>query len=96
MESDNSDNKQNKPWLFQPGVSGNPAGRPKGSISLKEFARKMLQELPDDEKLEFLKGMPKDVIWKMADGNPANATDLTSKGEKIIIMPAELINKNDK
>ena len=29
-ESENTDRKQ-KPWLFQPGQSGNPAGKPKGA-----------------------------------------------------------------
>jgi Family of unknown function (DUF5681) len=28
--TDNTDEQQ-KPWLFKPGQSGNPAGRPKGS-----------------------------------------------------------------
>lgn len=95
METQEQTNNS-KPWLFKKGVSGNPGGRPIGSKSLKTYAKEYLASMTDDERQEFMDGLPKDIIWKMAEGNPANATDLTSQGEKIIIMPAELINKNDK
>jgi hypothetical protein len=55
--TDNSDNSivsasGGKPWLkehnFKPGQSGNPNGRPKGSISLQERVRRLLE---DEENL---------------------------------------------
>jgi hypothetical protein len=93
MDSDNQ-TQNSKPWLWKKGQSGNYAGRPKGK-TLKEYAREYLACLTDEERDAFMDGLDKEIIWKMAEGNPANATDLTSKGEKIIIMPAELINKNN-
>jgi hypothetical protein len=72
-----------KPWQFQPGVSGNPGGKPKGTVSLKTFAKNYIQNLSDEEKLEFMKGIDKKTIWEMAEdkaGQGVNVTgELTSK-----------------
>jgi len=60
------------PWQFQPGQSGNPKGRTPGK-SLKEYSREFLAKMNDKERLEFMKGLPKIDIWKMAEGNPEQA-----------------------
>ena len=56
--------------LFKPGVSGNPKGRPKGSVSLKTYIAKKLKELDEWEKEAFLDGLDKKVLWEMAEGKP--------------------------
>lgn len=83
-ESEKTDNLQ-KPWLFKPGQSGNPNGRPKGSVSLKTYAKQYLQELTDEEKLAFMAGLPKDIVWKMAEGNPKQDVDANVEVTKKII-----------
>lgn len=82
------------PYQFKKGQSGNPSGRKAGK-SLKEYAKEMLASMTEDERQEFLHGLPKEVIWKLAEGNPETKTDVTSGGEKILIMPQELIQKNE-
>ncbi len=81
MENDSEEQKTYRPWLFQPGQSGNPGGRPKGSKSLKTYAKEMLMSLSDDEKLEFMKGLDKKIIWEMGEGKASQ--DVTSGGEPL-------------
>ena len=80
MEEELKEQKENsKPWLFKKGQSGNLNGRPKGTFSLKTYAKKYLEEMSDEEKLGFMEGLPKDVIWKMAEGNPKNETEMSGE-----------------
>ena len=83
VQSNTRHPSEDKPWLFKPGQSGNPGGKPKGIISLKTFARRYIQELTDEEKLEFMAGLPKELVWKMSEGNPENKSDITSDGKEI-------------
>lgn len=64
----------------------NPKGRPQGK-TLKEFAREYLLNLPDDEKKAYLAELPKEIVWKMAEGNPHQSTD-----EKVdVTLPQPLL-----
>lgn len=70
VNTDSSVVKEYKPWQFKKGQSGNPAGRPKGSKSLKTYVKEMLHDMNDDEKIEFLQGIDKKTLWEMAEGKP--------------------------
>ena len=73
MENDTGEQPYNRadairPWQFKKGQSGNPSGRPKGAVSLKEYAKKMLYEMSEEDRIEFLEGIDKKTVWEMAEG----------------------------
>ena len=76
----NSAYKHLAPYQFKPGQSGNPSGRPKG-ISMKEWTKNYLASLPEEERIEYVTGMRKVDVWKMAEGNFAQ--DVKLEGEVI-------------
>lgn len=76
---------EDKPWLFKPGQSGNPGGRPKGTKSLKTYVQEMLRDMTDEEKLEYLRGIPKDKIWEMGEGRAKQETELSGEVQAKVI-----------
>jgi len=74
--------KPPKEHQFKPGQSGNPGGRPKGS--LKDYVKRKLAEMSEEEKEKFLNDIPKDLQWRMSEGNPSG-DDKVQATVKIII-----------
>lgn len=58
--------------MWPKGVSGNPSGRPKGT--LKDYIRKKFMEMSDEDKEIWLKENNISGIdqWRMGEGNPTN------------------------
>ena len=88
METNNENNPairentgRNEDGTFMKGVSGNPTGRPKGTM--KDYLRRKMIDMADSEKEDFLKTVSHEIQIRLAEGNPDTKTDITSDGKAI-------------
>lgn len=92
MPNELIEQSNNKPWLFKKGQSGNPAGRPKGTKSLKTYAKEMIEKMTEEERQEYLDGLPKSFIWEMAEGKAKSNDDIKLTGD-LVVNIAESVQK---
>lgn len=81
-----------KPYQWEKGQSGNPEGGKKGK-RLKTMVAEMFERMTDEEKKEFLNHIDPETVWRMAEGNPKQDTDITTGGNPLY-LPSEILSKN--
>lgn len=112
MENENADltaKEQQKRVIgkpFEKGQSGNPAGRPPGSISITTEIKKRLQEVPEGQQKSYLELLINRIlklgvvdgneqmikaIWNYIDGLPNQKLNL--EGNLIINVEKEVAEK---
>lgn len=88
-------------FRWKKGESGNPAGRPVGSVSITAEIKRKLQEIPDGQQKSYLELLINRILKQaVVDGNEQMIKQIWSyidgppgPGEKSI-MQINLLNKN--
>lgn len=101
-----TEKKQRPDHLFKPGQSGNPAGRPKGSISLVTEMKKKLEEIHPMFKKTYAQafiesilddaltqdGPSRKLVMQYMEGLPVQKQELT---HTLIPKPLDDVRKDD-
>lgn len=82
------------PHVYKKGQSGNPGGRPLGSISMKQYVKNQLLSMTNEEREEFLEGVDKKIIWEMAEGKAKQ--DVEHSGVLTISSMLDDLEKGEK
>lgn len=95
MEPVNTDENRNADGTFKEGFSGNPNGRPPGSLSAMGRLKQLYAANPqkfDDFVLRYADNEANDRHQvEMLDGKPMQSTDITTKGEAITPLLVKFI-----
>jgi len=91
--------KSNLRPAWKKGQSGNPDGRPVGSISVTSMVKRKLQEIPEGQKKTYLEILVSKIlqkaivdgdqqliraIWAYSDGMPRQGVDIVSEEKEIL------------
>jgi len=77
--SDDKQTKDARPWLYKKGQSGNPKGRPPGSITMKTYVKNKLAAMTEEEREVYLEGIDKRIVWEMAEGKAKQDVEVTAE-----------------
>lgn len=80
---------QLRKYVFKKGVSGNPGGRPEGAVSMKTYARKYLESMPEEDRVDFLNSVDPKITWEMAEGKPKQDVEVSGEFKTKIISVDE-------
>lgn len=102
------ENNRNEDGTFKEGISGNPGGRPIGSVSLKTLIQRKIAEIPIGQTKAWAEQVvdsllekavvDKDVaaqklIFNYVDGMPIQTTEITGKNGKDLFTPSLKVKK---
>lgn len=105
-KTENADTKQTRPWLYKKGQSGNPAGKPKGTVSITTAIKRELEKISPEQKKTWLQLTVKRILdkavsegdvqmiktlWNYVDGMPKQDIDVT--GGLNILFDSEFKDK---